>query len=156
MPKPIGVSIIGLLLMPSGVTSIGAALIAVSVLGQIEAPYVWVVGLALVLLPIFGFFAIKAGRGLLSTPATNRLAGERVVWACIPFIWISLALIITLWEIGIDGLTVALGVGTALFWSIPLIGIALYMRSKRVREYFDQAVAPGSGAGQLPVRDSSQ
>lgn len=87
---------------------------------------------------VLAFFAVKVGLGLLRGSTTGRKQGEVALWVGIPAsLWL-------LWAI--NWLLTGGANDVALWFLAPvgvlgmagLIGAALYMRSRRVRTYFNQ------------------
>lgn len=141
-PRPIGVIVIGAALL--GFAAVVVLIAVVFVVGFFlfeDDSWGWlallVAGLGLVL----AYLAFRVGRDLLREPPTGRGGGEIAMWAAVPFVWLALSglnSLIEAWDDPFMGATLAL---SGLIWSGVLIMGAFYMRSRRVRAYFEQPSA---------------
>jgi hypothetical protein len=148
--KPAGVTAIGVFLLVAGwvvflvalslvIYEVASLFLANALFGVIVDDWSWWLLRALVvLLGFLGYRGLRVGQMLLMTPATNRRAGELAMWVCIPISWVLMGALVTVIEEGeLDLFLVAFSGGAAVFWSAVFAAGAFYMRSSRVRRYFE-------------------
>lgn len=136
--RPVGVLVIGVMMVASGfLSTLIAGVLGVSIGTFDDLRTVWLIPAgAAVGLVIFAFFAVKVGLGLIRG-TTERREGERALWYGIP------ALLWALWAInlwltgGANDVALWFLAPLALLGIAGLLGAAFYMRSQRVRSYFD-------------------
>jgi len=141
--KPIGVTILGLLLVAFAAISILIAILigaGNALIFDIPQP-AWILLAGAAVGVVVSYLAIRIGLGLLREPAEGRRAGEMAVWLGIPVVWLALWGINLLLTEGQDDVSFFWGLiaPAGAFWSAVLVGAALYLRSERVRSYFDQS-----------------
>jgi len=104
-------------------------------------PPAWLILGAVVTGVVVAYLAARVGRGLLREPAEGRRSGEMALWLGIPVVWLSMWGINLLVTEGQDDPSVfwIFIAPAAAFWSFVLMAAALYMRSRRVRSYFNQS-----------------
>lgn len=140
--KPIGVTLIGAILLAFAATSILIAILLAAgnvLIFDIPQPlWVLLVGTGIGL--VVAYLALRIGLGLLREPAKGRKAGEVAMWLGIAIVWVALAAINLLLTEGQDDVSFFWGliVPAGVFWSAVLVGAALFMRSQGVRNYFEQ------------------
>lgn len=136
--RPAGVVVIGIMMVAFGGLSILIAGVLVVGVGSFDdLRPVWLIPAGgAVGLVVFAFFAVRVGLGLIRG-TTDRREGERALWYGIPaFLWALWA--INLWLTGgANDVTLWFLAPLAVLGLAGIIGAAFYMRSQRVRSYFD-------------------
>ena len=100
----------------------------------------WLLVLTSVLGLVVAYLAIRVGVGIIRNPPTGRKSSEIAIWVAIPIVWLAVYGLNLLISQGQDDVAAWFPAGMfGVFWTAVLVGAGLYMRSRGVRSYFDDA-----------------
>lgn len=139
--RPIGVMLVGgFLLAFAAISILIAILLAAGNALIFDTPQpIWVLLVGTGIGVAVAYLAMRIGLGLLREPAKGRRAGELAMWLGTLVVWLALRGINLLLTEGQDDVSFwGLIVPAGVLWSAVLVGAARYMRSQRVRSYFQQ------------------